>query len=266
MLIQIRYNNVWVYANPEYCQAFRNYKNRPLYHREEPVSTGTLTVYRTDNDPYLPTYIRDGNGDDAIYPIVDFEDVCVFLVDANPTDWYPGRNYQIWAYYDFMYDNKPRKTYASKYSSYLAYPANTRALDVVEIDIDGLPPNIVFSISRNDNNSVYYERNDGSGARVRICDNITARNGYRGYYTRMTSDIDFVIGGIVAIEGLEIPQSVTLEQTDVEDDQCIMCYSNKKNLRFLPCAHLIMCSACYNKLQKKKECPVCKGCITSLGI
>lgn len=34
-------------------------------------------------------------------------------------------------------------------------------------NIDGLPPNIIFSISR----SVYYERNDGSGSRVRICDN-----------------------------------------------------------------------------------------------
>ena len=56
MLIQIRYNNRWTYANPDYCEAFRNYKNRPLYHREEPVSTGTLTVYRTNNDSYLPTY------------------------------------------------------------------------------------------------------------------------------------------------------------------------------------------------------------------
>ena len=265
MLIQIRCNNVWTHANPEYCEAFRNYKNRPLYHREEPISTGALTVYRTNDDVYLPTYIRDGNADDATYPIVDFEDVCVFLVDANPTDWFTGRNYQTWAYYDFMYDNKPRITYASKYSTYLAYPANTRAAEVVEIDIDGLPPNIIFSISRNDNNSVYYERNDGSGARVRICDNHAARMGYRGYYARMTSDIDFVFGGIVSIDGLELPQSVTLEKTDIEDDQCIMCYSNKKNLRFLPCAHLIMCSACYNMLEKKKECPVCKGCITSLG-
>ncbi len=79
-----------------------------MYHREGSVSTCALTVYRTDNDHYLPTYIRDG---DAVYPIADFEDVRVFLVDADPTDWYAGHNYQIWAYYDFMYDNKLRKTY-----------------------------------------------------------------------------------------------------------------------------------------------------------
>ncbi len=45
-----------------------------------------------------------------------------------------------------------------------------------------------------------------------------------------------------------------------------MCYSNKKNLRFLLCAHLRMCSVCYNMLHKKKECPVCKECIESLGV
>ena len=108
MRIQIKYNNNWVLANPDYCEAFRNYKNRPMYSREEPVSTGALTVYRTNNDHSLPTFIRDG---DAVYQIADFDDVRVFLVDASPTDWYAGRNYQIWAYYDFMYDNKIRKTY-----------------------------------------------------------------------------------------------------------------------------------------------------------
>ena len=258
MIIKIKYNSNWVLANPDYYKAFQNYKNRPMYSREEPVSTGSLIVYRLNNDVYLPTYIRDGND---VYPIADFEDVRVFLVDAEPTDWYAGRNYQIWAYYDFMYDNKVRKTYSSKYSTYLAYPA-----DIVEIDIDGLPPNIIFSISRNDNNSVYYERNDGNRARVRICDNHTARIGYRGYYTRMTSDIDFVFGGIVSVSGLQLPSSIIVEKTDIEDEQCIMCYSNKKNLRFLPCSHIIMCSVCYNMLQKKKECPVCKGCIDSLGV
>ena len=273
MQIKVRQNNNWIYANPDYCEAFRNYKNQPIYHPEEPVSTNGLTVYRTNNDAYLPTYIRDR---EAIYPIADFEDVRVFLVDADPTDWYAGRNYQIWAYYDFMYDitNQTRKTYASKYSSYLAYPANTRASDVVEIDIDGLPPNIIFSISRNDNNSVYYERNDGTGSRVRICDNHTARIGYRGFYTRITMDVGMIItpplsslyGAGAASNSLQLPVSIILEKTDIEDDQCIMCYTNKKNLRFLPCNHNIMCSGCYGSLQKKNECPVCKGCIQSFGL
>lgn len=272
MQIKIRHTDGnWSYANPDYCEAFRNYKNQPIYHPEEQVSTNGLTVYRTNNDVYLPIYIKDG---ESIYPIADFEDVRVFLVDANPIDWYAARNYQIWAYYNFMYDNQPRKTYASKYSSYLAYPANTHARDVVEIDIDGLPPNIIFSISRNENNSVYYERNDGSGSRVRICDNHIARIGYRGFYTRITMDVGMIItpppsssyGAGAASNELQLPASIVLEKTDIEEDQCMMCYTNKKNLCFLPCNHNIMCSGCYSSLQKKKECPVCKGSIESLSI
>ena len=250
MQIKVRYNNHWVPANPDYCQAYKNYKNQPIYHPEEPVTTRSLTVYRTNNDVYLPTYIRDG---DNIYPIADFEDFRVFLLDLNPVDWYAARNYQIWAYYDFMYDNQQRKTYASKYS--------IRSTSTVEIDIDGLPPNIIFSISRNENNSVYYERNDPRGTRVRICDNHMARIGYRGFYTRMTMDVGMIVTppqlpqlAVSSLDGLPQP-----EQTDIEEDQCILCYTNKKNITLSPCNHNIMCSACYVKLEKKNECPVCRG-------
>ena len=265
MQIKVKQNNCWIYANPNYCQSYQNYKNQPIYHQEEPVTTGSLTVYRTNNDVYLPTYIRDG---DNIYPIADFEDIRVFLLDSNPVDWYAARNYQIWAYYDFMYDptNQSRKTYASKYSSYLAYPPNTRDQDIVEIEIDGLPSNIVFSISRNENNSVYYERNDPRGTRVRICDNHMARIGYSGFYTRMTMDV----GMIVIPPPLSPPVESSLlaglpqpEKTDIEEDQCILCYTNKKNITLIPCNHNIMCSACYVKLAKKNECPVCRATISS---
>jgi len=49
------------------------------------------------------------------------------------------------------------------------------------------------------------------------------------------------------------------EQTDIEEEQCILCYTNKKNITLSPCNHNIMCSACYVKLAKKNECPVCRG-------
>ena len=183
---------------------------------------------------------------------MDFEDVRVFLLDLNPVDWYAARNYQIWAYYDFMYDNQQRKTYASKNS--------IRSPSTVEIDIDGLFPNIIFSISRNENNSVYYERNDERGTRVRICDNHMARIGYRGFYTRMTMDVGMIVTPpplpqvpVSSLNGLP-----PVEQTDIEEDQCILCYTNKKNITLSPCNHNIMCSACYVKLEKKNVCPVCR--------
>lgn len=253
MQIKIRYNSTWILANPDYVQAYQNYKNQPIYHPEEPVTTGRLTVYRTNNDVYLPTFIRDGT---AVYPIADFEDVRVFLLDLNPVDWYAARNYQVWAYYDFMYDNQQKKTYASK-NSY-------RLPNTVEIDIDGLLPNIIFSISRNENNSVYYERNDVNGTRVRICDNHMARIGYRGFYTRLTMDVGMIVTPppVAQIVGSSVDGLPPVEQTDIEEDQCIFCYTNKKNITLSPCNHNIMCSACYLKLEKKNECPVCRSIAT----
>jgi hypothetical protein len=262
MDIQILYNGVWRIANPDQYVAFQNYKNRSIYIPEGPITTDGLTVYRTNNDPYLPTYISDGT---TIYPIANFSDVKVFLQDLQTVDWYDARNYQIWAFYDFVYDNKVKKTYASKYSSYLAYPPNTR--DVTTIDIDELAPNIIFSISRNDNNSVYYERNDPNATRVRICDNNMARIGFRGFYTRMTMDV-----GMIVIpppqqhqqNTIIMPSNLEIVKTSIEEEQCIMCYDNKKNLLFLPCNHYIACSNCYIQFQKKSECPVCKQKIISL--
>jgi len=263
MDIKILYNGVWQFANPDQNNAFQNYKNRSIYIPEGPVSTNDLTVYRTNNDPYLPTYITDGRN---TFAIANFSDVKVFLQDLHPVDWYDARNYQVWAFYDFVYDNKLKKTYASKYSSYLAYPPNTH--DVTIIDIDGLSPNIIFSISRNDNNSVYYERNDPRATRVRICDNNIARIGFRGFYNRMTMDV-----GMIVIPPLQqfqqnntliMPSELEIVKTSIEEEQCIMCYDNKKNLLFLPCNHHIACSNCYVQFQKKDECPVCKQKITNL--
>jgi hypothetical protein len=263
MDIKILYNGAWYIANPDQYAAFQNYKNRSIYIPEGPVTTGNLTVYRTNNDPYLPTYISDEN---TTFPIANFTDVKVFLQDLHPVDWYDARNYQIWAYYDFVYDNKVKKTYASKYSSYLAYPPNTG--DITIIDIDGLPPNIIFSISRNDNNSVYYERNDPSATRVRICDNNMARIGFRGFYARMTMDIGMIVipPPLSQYESttLILPNDLQIIKTSLEEEQCIMCYDNMKNLLFLPCNHHIACSNCYEQFQKKDECPVCKQKIISL--
>ena len=115
MLVKILQNGQWKYANPDQKLAYENYKNRPMYSPEIPITTENLTVYRKYNDCYLPTFISDGQCE---IPIADFDDVKVFLQDLNPVDWYNARDYQVWAYFDFMYDNKNKKTYTAKYSSY----------------------------------------------------------------------------------------------------------------------------------------------------
>lgn len=273
----------WIPAPPDWVEAYIQYKSRPVYGPDVPFNyNNQFLVYRQDNNCYMPTRIQDsGTGD--TYAIMDCADVKVFLQDMDPVNWYPARNYQMWAFRDFMYDTaRPlRKYYASKYSSHLFFQRGSSAQTVTYIDIDGLPPNIIFSISRNDNGSVYYERNDATATRVRICDHESARAGFRGYYARMTMDPGIIVSPptsavsppipipvpsytVSSANPLPLPFNIVLEKTNIEEDQCIMCYDNKKNIKFAPCNHNVVCSECYPRLIKPHECPVCKQVITSL--
>jgi hypothetical protein len=145
---------------------------------------------------------------------------------------------------------------------------------------------------------VYYERNDSRATRVRICDNDSARSGYLGYYRRMTDVGDFIISSPPPAPAsvssdpygpdyqdfaaflhqpqhahahahahgrnkLPLPFGATSIETNVEEEQCIMCFKNKSSLRLNPCGHKIICPECYTKIEKP-ECPVCRGQIQSL--
>jgi hypothetical protein len=292
----------WVPAPPEWTAAYMQHKSRPAYSPEAPSNyNNRFLVYREENNCYMPTRIQCSDTGD-VHPIMDCADVKVFLQDAEPVNWYPARNYQMWAFRDFIYDpaRPERKFYASKYSSHLFFQRGATNRNVTDIDIDGLPPNIIFSISRNENGSVYYERNDARGTRVRICDHEGARAGFRGFYNRITMDPGMIVTPplqqpvtsyappsfneivehfnqqpIQLIQSmpsytassavpLELPPLISTVKTGVEEDQCILCYENAKNLTFSPCAHNIACSACYTKLIKPRECPVCKQAIELL--
>ena len=289
-------------VSPAIRDAYAEYKERPNYYREKPHITGEYIVYRPDNDPYLPTYIarqadipdyaRDVLNNrtgtviitqeihDAIssssappMPIMDMDDVSVFIVD-NPAmaraNWLPAREYQAWAYRDFIYDkhHSIKKSYMSRGTSPVTYESNNRILanQIVTITLSGISSNIVFNISRNDNNSVYFERNDAAGSRVRICDNEYARAGYLGFYTRITMDpgmivippasVASVVHALLSTAHLPDP-----EETDNEEHQCILCFKFRVNARFSPCEHTVCCSACYSKMTKN-ECPVCRAEIT----
>jgi len=263
----------WVPAPPDWAAAYLHYKAKPTYSPEAPSNyENRFLVYREENNCYMPTRIQCSDTGD-VHPIMDCADVRVFLQDADPVNWYPARNYQMWAFRDFIYDSaRPeRKFYASKYSSHLFFQRGSSNRNVTDIDIDGLPPNIIFSISRNENGSVYYERNDAHGTRVRICDHEGARAGFRGFYNRITMDPGMIVTqapapSYTASSGvpLQLPPLIRAQKTNVEEDQCILCYENAKNLTFSPCAHTIACSECYSRLIKPRECPVCKQAISSL--
>ena len=268
----------WVPAPPEWAAAYLQYKARPMYSQELPFNyNNQFLVYRQENNHYMPTRIQCSDTGD-VHPIMDCADVRVFLQDATPVNWYPARNYQMWAFRDFIYDpERPeRKFYASRYSSHLFFQRGSSNRTVVTIDLDGLPPNIIFSMSRNENGSVYYERNDAHGTRVRICDHEGARAGFRGFYTRLTMDPGIIVTPpqqqqqvpsytVSSAVPLQLPPGLVAQKTNVEEDQCILCYDNAKNLTFSPCAHAVMCSECYVQQIKPRECPVCRQGIASLN-
>lgn len=205
-------------------------------------------------------------------PIMDMYDVSVFIVD-NPAmgraNWLPARLYQAWAYRDFVYDRHRsiKKSYMSRGTFHFSNDHDILPNQIVTIHVDNIAPNIVFNISRNENNSVYFERNDEFRTRVRICDNQYARSGYLGFYTRLTMDPGIIVipppgGGAAAASALlstaHLPDP---EEIDDEEHQCILCFKYRINAKFSPCEHQVCCSECYSKMAKN-ECPVCRAEIT----
>lgn len=309
--IQIKVGSEWVPINIEseseqwkrYAFAFTQYKNRPAYHPEVAYEADSgVTVYRHDDDHYKPTHVSFSNASaiGIAVPIIDMSDIKIFLTDVPDANWFKARNYQAWAYRDFMYDETvPQvKYYATRYSSHLFFQTSNYG-DVVTIELDGLAPNIIFKLSRNENGSVYYEKNDRNATRIRICDNESARSGYLGFYRRMTDVGDFIVTAPPALisapttasaSAIQDPYGPNYQdfaaflhqphhnhhhgklplvpgtqsvQTDVEEEQCIMCFTNKSSVRLFPCSHRVMCPDCYNNIEKN-ECPICRSGIMKL--
>ena len=195
-------------------------------------------------------------------PIIDFNNIYVFLPEINVMEgnnWHKARNYQSYAYVNFLYDNKIKKIYKS----------NPRSSEGELIQLNNLNPNIKFSMSRNSNNSIYYERNYGSRTRVRISDCKFARDEYQEFFNRMTSPITSAspepesLIDTIDIEEIDTIDNIEEIGTDNEEEQCCICYDIKQNIKFIPCNHTHTCSKCYNSLSKK-ECPICKTPISNI--
>jgi len=295
---------------PSMRDAYVNYKEDPehLHFREKPYVSDEWIVYRPDNDPYSPTYIVRRSdacverypglnlninllhitsdvheimeNSQVSIPIIDINDIYVFLTDHPPNDpnWVAARSYQIWAYRDYVYDRNRmvKKSYMTRDTYRFVYEDDIHMLanQMVTIDVANVPPNIVFNISRNNNNSVYYERNDTMRRRIRMCDSQFARIGYLGYYTRLTMDPGMIVNYPPELPSipsaspnlLSVAHLLPLEEiadtdtdTDTDTDQrCILCVRYRVNARFSPCEHKVCCSDCYSKMSKN-ECPICRA-------
>lgn len=213
-------------------------------------------------------------------PIIDLNDIYVFITDPSVfgnngrANWFPARSYQIWAYRDYMYDRNRsiKKSYMTRDTLPIHYRYDEHILtnQIVTIDVANVSPNIVFNIARNENNSVYFERNDEQRSRMRICDNEYARAGYLGFYTRITMDVGMEVtppaaasasSALLSIAHLPDPEEIVDDGDGGHADQCILCVKYRVNARFSPCEHQVCCGLCYSKMSKN-ECPVCRAEIT----
>jgi hypothetical protein len=292
------------YIIPAMRAAYVGYKERPHYYRERPYTNGEYIVYRPDNDPYLPTYIArmdavcpeegggahlftSGNGhitqathdtmeqNGVAMPIIDLADISVFTTESAVlggtarANWFPSREYQAWAYRDFVYDRHRsiKKSYVSRNTPPAAYSSDVRILanQIVTLPDANIGPNVVFNLSRTENGSVVLTRNDAAGSQTRICDNEYARAGYLGFYTRITMDPGIIVLPPPQASLLSTAHLPAPEETDDDDDddehQCTLCVRYRVNARFSPCNHAVCCSQCYSQFLKN-ECPVCRVVIT----
>jgi hypothetical protein len=152
------------------------------------INNFTIFRHSYETEMHFNNYIlvKDGNyktfiiQDEIKLPIADWFDVKVFLCDIMNPQWVNGRDYQTWAFYDFIYSNKIEESYASK---------NSYVFDHVEIPYNNIYPNIIFKILYNENGSISYEKNDEHKTRIRINNNPNERSYYQGFYNRITSDI-----------------------------------------------------------------------------
>ena len=259
--IKIKLANGWQNATDYQKEAFLNFKGsrnmeRPYHYNQNGY---VFTIKReANNGIYL---IRENNSKS---PIVDWNDVKVFLLDQVTINWYNARSYQTWAYFDFLYSNDIERYYKTLGSTLLL------SQEYITIPNDQLPPNIIFRISKNENGTVFYEKNDVGRTRVRISDNNVERNGYLGFYNRMTMDIPMeFISSVAAIStNLSIP-TVIITTTLNDNEMCAVCNNNKQNVKFIPCNHTNTCSVCSSEILRLNgphhfNCPICRTQITKV--
>lgn len=204
------------------------------------------------------------------YPIVNYNDVKVFLTDVTSIGWYRARDYQIWSFYDFIYSDVEVKYYKSNDGG-----INDEIINYTVIPL-ALPMGIIFKISKNENGTIYYEKNDINRTRVRISNNEYERIGYQGYYNRITDSGNFTIDYSYVqnndnnnvIIGKIDNMKLLMKEVDDDETMCLICNVYERNIRIKPCNHEYMCSICCKNMLKKtpnkKLCPFCRVNITDV--
>lgn len=261
--IKVLLNGDWIPARNYQKDAFIEFQNMPSgdeFEYDNKLEGNFRIKFSIVREQNQRCYIV--REDNTKIPIADWNNVQVFILDhpSGVVNWYDTRDYQTWAYFDFVYSDENEKHYKSKHSTNLLQNVN-----YTEIPIDNLFPGIIFRFSRCNTGSIFYEKNDWSRRRTKISDDNKFRNYYLGFYSRMTSDDIGFTNCFSPKNKITIPD-VAIEKTNDESLVCIICNENKKNV-ILSCNHDLTCSECCAELLKfegRLKCPFCRSIASSI--
>jgi len=257
MNIQIFSNNIWQEANTHQKDAFihltnQYYNTNLTYEYYDEILNKTCIISREDCN--TGTYI------DNIFLIGDFNNVKVFIAIDFNMNWYDAYNYQTLSYFTYLQKQQNELSFHSKYSRN-PMPGS------IELPFNNLPSDICYTIKRNSNNTIIYEKNNLERDRVRISDHAGYRNNYLGYYIRMTEPIEFIPVSSLLSELIFPTDVINIEIDENNTDlQCIICYNIQWNIKY-SCGHNKVCLICSKQIynyHKQLKCPICKEIITKI--
>jgi hypothetical protein len=255
----------WVNARPYQVNAFTQFKQnkeQDLYYNSRGYK---FHIKRTDPNSGIHFIRTDGTKCN----IADFNSVKIFLIDhpSGIPNWYRARDYQIWAFLDFIYDNKKSKTY--KTLNIPNHQESDVALTLTIYKENGTVDNskYEFTIFRSDNGNIYFQPVDGR--KLRISDNSNEFDCYQKHIEQDYPAIAFTSGTLEEQEfSYETIKSVSTFETVDESklNVCIVCLKNLWNVIVLSCGHIQICSECLSiESQKHNKCPYCRTDITSFA-
>ena len=255
----------WVPARPYQSFAFRQFKANKERDLHYDTHGYEFDIKRTDQNSGIHFIRTDGSKCN----IADFNGIKVFLIDhpSGVPNWYRARDYQIWAFLDFIYDNKKSKTYKSVNVPNRLPNDVVLALDIYKEDgtIDKTP--YEFTIFRADNGNIYFQPVDGR--RLKMSD---SSNEFERYQRHIDQDYPAIAFSINSLEEQpftcqsigKIPSFETIDESKL--NVCIVCLTNLWNVIALPCGHIQTCSKCLTvESQKHNKCPICRTVITSFA-
>jgi hypothetical protein len=224
-----------------------------------------FTIKREDKNSGIHFIRTDGSKCN----IADFNAIKIFLLDhpSGIPNWYMAKDYQIWAFLDFIYDDKKSKTYKTSNVPLICPNDVILALDIFRSDGSKDESKYEFTIFRADNGNIYFQPLDGRRLKMSDCSAL-----FEEYQKHVEQDYPAIAFNISSLDEQlfmfdninAIPCFETSDESKL--NVCIICYTNLWNVIALPCGHIQSCSKCLTmESQKEQKCPLCRTMITSFA-